>query len=43
MEMGKDEWISHNTLRISLSEENTIEEIDAFINALRKIVEEIRS
>ena len=43
MEMGKDEWISHNTLRISLSEENTVEEMLTFINALIKIVGEIRS
>lgn len=42
-EMGKDEWLSHNTLRISLCEDNTLEEIDIFIAALKRIVEEIRS
>lgn len=42
-EMGKDEWTSHNTLRVSLCENNTVEEIHTFIDALKRIVEEIRS
>lgn len=42
-EMGKDEWLSHNTLRISLSEENSVEDILCFIDALKNIVKEIRS
>jgi cysteine desulfurase len=41
--MGYDESISHGTLRISLSEYNTEEEIDIIINRLPLIVAEIRS
>ncbi|MDR1589994.1 MAG: cysteine desulfurase, partial [Oscillospiraceae bacterium] len=41
--MGYDESISHGTLRISLSEYNTEEEIDAIINRLPLIIAEIRS
>ena len=41
--MGYDESISHGTLRISLSEYNTEEEIDTIINKLPLIIAEIRS
>ena len=41
--MGYDESISHGTLRISLSEYNTEEEIDVIINKLPLIIAEIRS
>ena len=42
-EMGKDEWLSHNTIRVSLCEDNTPEEIQTFITALKTVLEEIRS
>jgi cysteine desulfurase len=41
--MGYDESISHGTLRMSLSEYNTEEEIDTIINRLPAIIAEIRS
>jgi cysteine desulfurase len=41
--MGYDESISHGTLRISLSEYNTEEEIDVIIGKLPLIIAEIRS
>ncbi|MDR1821572.1 MAG: cysteine desulfurase [Oscillospiraceae bacterium] len=41
--MGYDEGISFGTLRISLSEYNTEEEIDTIINKLPLIIAEIRS
>jgi cysteine desulfurase len=41
--MGYDESVSHGTLRISLSEYNTEEEIDTIINKLPLIIAEIRS
>ena len=41
--MGKDEWLSHNTIRVSLCEDNTPEEIQTFITALKTVLEEIRS
>lgn len=36
--MGKDETLSHNTLRISFDEENTLEEVKIFVEALDKII-----
>jgi cysteine desulfurase len=41
--MGYDESISHGTLRISLSEYNTKEEIDIIVNKLPLIIAEVRS
>jgi cysteine desulfurase len=41
--MGYDEKMSHGTLRISLSEYNTEEEIDVIIDRLPVIIAEIRS
>jgi cysteine desulfurase len=41
--MGYDESISHGTLRISLSEYNTEEEIETIIDKLPLIIAEIRS
>ena len=41
-EMSHDEKRSHNTLRISLSYENTLEEVDIFINIVDKLVRGIR-
>ena len=32
--MNDDEWLSHNTLRVSLDEQNTIEEMYEFIKML---------
>jgi len=40
--MGKDEILSHNTLRISFDEQNTIEDVKVFIEALDKIVRGIK-
>ena len=40
--MGKDETLSHNTLRISFDEQNTIDDIKALIEALDKIVRGIK-
>lgn len=42
LNMKKDINLSKNTLRISLSYNNTIEEINTFINVLDKTVKEIR-
>jgi cysteine desulfurase len=41
--MGYDESISHGTLRISLSEYNTEEEIDIIVSKLPLIIAEVRS
>jgi cysteine desulfurase len=41
--MGYDESISHGTLRISLSEYNTEEEIETIIDKLPLIIAKIRS
>lgn len=40
--MGKDETLSHNTLRISFDEQNTIDDVKALIEALDKIVRGIK-
>jgi len=36
--MGKNETLSHNTIRISFDEQNTLEEVDILINELDRIV-----
>ena len=41
-EMYHDESLAHNTIRVSPSEENTLEEIDIFIDELDKLVKDIR-
>ena len=41
-EMGKDENLAHNTIRVSASEYNTPEEIQYFINKLQELIEGIR-
>lgn len=40
--MGKSLDLSHNTLRISFSEENTLEEVETFIKELKSVLEGIR-
>ena len=40
--MGKDEILSHNTVRISLDKSNTIEEAKEFINELDILVKEVK-
>lgn len=40
--LGKSDNISFNTVRVSFSYLNTLEEVDIFINALEKIIGEIR-
>ena len=40
--MGKDEFLSHNTLRISFDESNTVDEIKTFISALDKIIRSLK-
>lgn len=41
-EMKKDKWVSGNSLRVSFSYENTIEEIDLFIKELKSILVSIK-
>lgn len=40
--MDKSDWISANSLRISFSYENTLEEIDVFIKELKNIINSIK-
>ena len=40
--LGKNDQIAHNTIRVSLSYENTLDEIKEFINTLENIIEEIK-
>ena len=40
--LGKNDQLSHNTIRVSLSEDNTLEEIKIFINKLEEIVEGLK-
>lgn len=40
--LGKDDVYAHNTIRVSFCNENTVEEINAFIDSLKKILEEIK-
>lgn len=40
--LTNSEELAHNTIRVSLSKDNTIEEIDIFIDELKQILETIR-
>ena len=40
--LGKDDKLAHNTIRVSLSESTTIEELDIFIKELKNILETIK-
>ena len=40
--LGKNDQIAHNTIRVSLSYDNTLDEIKEFINTLENIIEEIK-
>lgn len=40
--LGKDDVHAHNTIRVSFCNENTVEEINVFIDSLKKILEEIK-
>ena len=41
--IGLPHEIAHGSLRLSLSEENTMEEVDYVVDALKKIVERLRA
>ena len=40
--LGKSDALAHNTIRVSFSEDNTIEEVNKLIEVLDKLVEEIK-
>ena len=40
--LGKDEKLSHNTLRVSMSSDTTIEELETFVKELKNILETIK-
>ena len=40
--LGKNDEIAHNTVRVSLSYENTLEDVKAFISELENIIKEIK-
>ena len=40
--LGKSDTISHNTIRVSLSYENTLEDVKKFIKELENILKEIK-
>ena len=40
--IGKNDILAHNTIRVSLDDENTLEEIKIFISELKKILESIK-
>ncbi len=40
--LGKDDKLSHNTLRVSMSNETTIEELEIFVQELKNILETIK-
>lgn len=40
--LGKDDKLAHNTLRVSFSNENTLEEVDIFLKELKQTLESIR-
>ena len=40
--MNKDKWDSSNSIRVSFSYKNTIEEIDIFVNELTKILKTLK-
>lgn len=43
MAIGLPHEIAHGSLRISLSEDTTVEEIDYVVDELKKIIERLRS
>ena len=40
--LGRDDKLAHNTLRVSFSNENTLEEVDIFLEELKQTLESIR-
>lgn len=40
--LGKNDKLAHNTLRVSFSNENTLEEVDIFLKELKQTLESIR-
>ena len=40
--IGKSDVLAHNTIRVSFSDENTIDEVDTFLSSLKEILETIR-
>ena len=40
--LGKDDKLAHNTLRVSFSNDNTLEEVDTFLKELKQTLESIR-
>ena len=40
--LGRDDKLAHNTLRVSFSNENTLEEVDIFLKELKQTLESIR-
>lgn len=40
--LGRDDKFAHNTLRVSFSNENTLEEVDIFLKELKQTLESIR-
>ena len=40
--LGKDDKLAHNTLRVSMSNETTIEELEIFVQELKNILETIK-
>ena len=40
--LGKSDALAHNTIRVSFSEDNTLEEVDIFIKKLTEIVEALK-
>ena len=40
--LGKDEKLAHNTMRVSMSNETTIEELEIFVKELKNILETIK-
>ena len=40
--LGKDDKLAHNTLRVSFSKDNTLEDVDIFLKELKNTLESIR-
>ena len=40
--LGKDDKLAHNTIRVSMSKDTTVEELEIFINELKNILETIK-
>ena len=40
--IGKSDGLAHNTIRVSFDQENTIEDVDTFLDSLKYILETIR-